>query len=125
MSLESNTLASRNGKSIEQSVLKYLGLPHEKEPVDSTMDGYPLEVKSCQVLVGDCSHGNYKRSGRFVFESRQHKHLLDKDGRYVFVVQDEKKVVQHTRMLRAALVPLRDFVGIRSIAWPTVMGVRG
>lgn len=102
-----------------------MGLIHEKEPVDSSLDGYPLEVKSCQVMVGDRSHCNQKRSGRFVFESRQHRHLLENDGRYVFVVQDEQKVVHHTWMLRAALIPLREFVGIRSIAWPTVMGVRG
>ena len=118
----SNTLASRNGRSIETCILRYMGLLHEKEPVDSSLEGSPLEIKSCQVLVGDRSHGNCKRSGRFAFDSEQHRYLLKNDGSYVFVVHDDQVVV-HTKILRAELLPLREFRGIRSIAWPTVLGV--
>lgn len=103
MSLESNTTASRNGKSIEMSILRYMGLPQQGQPVDSELDGKPLEVKSCQLYITDVSCGKSRRSGRFQFNEEQDRYLKENDGRYALVVHDEG-IIHHTRLLRASLI---------------------
>ncbi|WP_407356778.1 hypothetical protein [Methanolobus sp. WCC5] len=117
----SNTTASRNGKAVEKSLLQYMGLSHEQSPVDSTLEGHPLEIKSCQMQIIDSHNSNHRRSGRIVFEPEQHRYLLEHGGIYAFVVH-VNKVVHHTRMIRADLVKLPDFSCNRSVPWPTARG---
>lgn len=118
---ESNIIASRNGREMEKAVLLYMGLEHIGQPVDSSLEGIPLEVKSCQIRIGDNSHSNNCRSGRIVFESEQLKYLKANDGILVCIVHEDY-VVHHSWMMKAELVQLQEFGGNRSVPWPTVRG---
>ncbi|WP_094226941.1 hypothetical protein [Methanolobus psychrotolerans] len=115
----SNTVASRNGRSMEQSILHYMGLQHEGQPVDSSLQGHPLEIKSCQTNIIDSYNSNGRRSGRFVFDSEQLSYLTSNDGFFVFIVHEDL-VVHHTWMMKAGLVRLHEFDGVRSVPWTTV-----
>jgi hypothetical protein len=103
VTLESNTIASRNGKLVEQSIALYMGVPWEGKPVDAVLDGKPLEIKSCQQYITDMGSARNRRSGRFVFNEEQHEYLLQNDGIYALVVRTGDTVI-HTRLKKASLI---------------------
>ena len=102
--VESNTTASRNGHSIESQICDFLGIPHDPNAiVDAYLDDKPLEIKSCQIVIGDNSHPNGIRSGRFKFNQEQHMYLTENDGIYALVVHRDGEF-EHTRLIKASLI---------------------
>jgi hypothetical protein len=102
--MNSNALASKNGHIIEQSICNYLGLDHHPgEIVDTYLNGKPLEIKSCQEWIGDSSHTNCRRSGRFQFNEEQHRYLVENNGIYAFVVQVDGEI-KRTCFRKASLI---------------------
>jgi hypothetical protein len=90
---DSNALASQNGYNIESQICAYLGIEHNCNAiVDAVLDGHPLEIKSCQEYIGDSSHNNGRRSGRFQLNEEQHQYLVENDGIYAFVVHCEGEI---------------------------------
>jgi hypothetical protein len=91
--VNSNTIASRNGRTIESTICDYLGITHNcNDIVDAELDGHPLEIKSCQEYIGDSSHNNGRRSGRFQLNEEQHQYLVENDGIYAFVVHCDGEI---------------------------------
>jgi hypothetical protein len=106
---ESDTIASRNGRTIESTICDYLGIKHNyNDIVDAELDGHPLEIKSCQEWIGDSSHTNCRRSGRFQFNEEQHRYLVENNGIYAFVVQVDGEI-KRTCLKKACLIG--DVVG--------------
>jgi hypothetical protein len=119
MSLESNTLASRNGKLIERSIAQYIGVPLNGQPVDAMLDDKPLEIKSCQQYITDMGSARNRRSGRFVFNEEQHQYMLENNGIYALVVRTGDIVI-HTRLRKASLIS--GITGRASVKpWPMVI----
>jgi hypothetical protein len=119
VTLESNALASRNGKLVEQSIALYMGVSWEGKPVDAVLDGKPLEIKSCQQYITDMGSARNKRSGRFVFNEEQHRYLLENNGIYALVVRTGDIVI-HTRLRKASLIS--GITGRASVKpWPGVI----
>jgi len=99
-----NALACRNGHEIESRVCEYLGIEHNPNAiVDAELDGHPLEIKSCQEYIGDSSHNNGRRSGRFQLNEEQHQYLVENDGIYAFVVHCDGEI-KRTCLKRASAV---------------------
>ena len=102
--VNSNTIASRNGRTIETTICDYLGITHNcNDIVDAELDGHPFEIKSCQEYIGDSSHNNCRRSGRFQLNEEQHRYLVENDGIYAFVVQSGGEI-KRTCLRKAELV---------------------
>jgi hypothetical protein len=99
-----NSTASRNGHTIESWVCDFLGIPHDPNVIaDAILDGHPLEIKSCQEWIGDSSHTNCRRSGRFQFNEEQHKYLVENNGIYAFVVHVDGEI-KRTCFRKASLI---------------------
>jgi hypothetical protein len=99
-----------------------MGLPHENTPVDTTLDGHPFEIKSCQLHITDSHCSNHMRSGRFVLDAEQHHYLLENGGLYGLIVH-EQGVVHRTRIIKAEDLPVEEFTGVRSVPWTTTLEV--
>ena len=80
-----------------------MGVPLDGLPVDATLDGKPLEIKSCQQYITDVGSHRNRRSGRFVFNEEQHEYLLENNGIYALVVR-MGDIVIHTRLMKASLI---------------------
>lgn len=107
--MNSQSLAHRNGRTAETTICDYLGIEHDyKGIVDAELDGHPLEIKSCQEYIGDSSHNNGRRSGRFQLNEEQHQYLVENDGIYAFVVHCDGEI-KRTCLKRACLIG--DVVG--------------
>jgi hypothetical protein len=102
--LESNALASKNGRTIENQMCDFLGCAcNSKEIVDSELDGMPLEIKSCQEFITVSGSSGVRRRGRFIFNEEQDQYLKKNGGIYALVVHCDG-VIKRTRLLKASLV---------------------
>ncbi len=118
--IDSNVLASRNGKAIEEYVRRLLpDIIFLNGQFDAVYHGVPLEIKSCQATVTDHSHQNSLRSGRFVFAAEQHEALLKSGGEYLFIVHMEADPLLSFREV-AEDIGLPEFSGVKSVAWRSV-----
>ena len=103
MTPEGQTKADRNGVIGQAHVL---GIERCHSTIDGDLGGIPVEVKTCEAVVKNGRQKNGKiatlRPGRFHLSDYQHRHLIEKNGDYVFVV------VSHETILGEARVPAVD-----------------
>lgn len=119
MTLESNTVASHNGRMIEEIVQQLLPeLQYVGEKLDAEYKGRPLEIKSCQKICRASDRGESGRPGRFWFRADQDQLLKEDDGYYALVVHDHGNL--HFFCLAEARKLLSDFVGATTVSWTTV-----
>ncbi len=91
--MNSNALAHHNGREIETTICQLLNIERlDEHHYDAILDGHPLEIKSCQEWIGDSSHNNGRRSGRFQLNEEQHQYLVENDGIYAFVVHCDGEI---------------------------------
>lgn len=119
MTLESNTVASHNGRMIEEIVQQLLPeLQYVGKALDAEYHGRPLEIKSCQKICRASDRGESGRPGRFWFRADQDQLLKEDDGYYALVVHDHGNL--HFFYLAEARKLLSDFVGATTVSWTTV-----
>lgn len=102
--MNSNALASQNGKNIETTICDLLGVEHHgKEIVDTYINDKPCEIKSCQEWIQVTGSNGKRRRGRFILNEEQDKFLKENGGIYVFVVQSGGEI-KRTCLRKAELV---------------------
>lgn len=87
-----NARASNNGKIAEDYISNEYHIEiTTKAIIDGHYNGFPVEVKSCQLWITDNHNSLSRRRGRFWLREDQHAHLLKNSGFYIFVLLEDEQ----------------------------------
>lgn len=118
--ISSNTVAFQNGKIMENFVTSlFPDIKINNDTIDAEYKDVKVEIKSCQSRIKGTGKNSNGRNGNFVFEGSQHKKLLEENGEYFFIVQ-ENLVPKVFFRCSAEAVGLPEFTGVKSVCWRTV-----
>ena len=116
------SLANTNGCAMEDIVQSLY--PHSTFSrvglIDMFIDGVPVEIKSCQKYVKNYENGETtRRRGRFHLREEQHKQLLAMEGDYIFIVQEDQKIIFYARVKANTLKEVK-FRNETTLTWTSI-----
>jgi len=92
---------------------------YKGESIDGVLDGLLVEIKSCQYKV---KHGQYTRAGRMFFTLEQHTTLINNNGVYILLVQDDSKVI-HSKIIKASLLFDSFETRFKTCSWTSIFNI--
>jgi len=120
---ERSARAFHTGKLCEELLQKFIPEFHPlDESIDGELFGAPAEIKGCLMNVSRSDRVR-PRSGRFYLRDYQHRDLLEKNGRYIFMVIDGEQIM-HTKIILASRL-LPEFTGCKTLTWRTLFNSLG